>query len=163
MRGQGPFPYSGPLLNLGPCPPYLQTPPGLLRKLPGHCPCPLLSPSQRTSVSLPSLSSTGEIVEPAAPSAGITQPLKTPGPRPGPDHTGTALLPTQGLRGPKQASGHRHRQWAFEVCSSFDFVKSTLSNNAPPSTCWRGEDVTSRPTSLPLWVCPRGEVLSSCG
>lgn len=46
---------------------------------------------------------------------------------------------------------------------SYVFLRTTLSYNDLPSTCWRRENVTARPTSLSLRPCLRDEVLKLCG
>lgn len=64
----------------------------------------------------------------------------------------------------QRASGHGHRQWAVQVCLQLSFTESALvAVMAPPSTCWRGESVTVRPTSLSLRLGLREEVLKWCG
>lgn len=68
---------------------------------------------------------------------GITQALKTPGHRPGLGFTGRALFPVKKSSGAhQQASGQGYR------LSRSVFIGPTLwAIMAPPSTCWRGENV----------------------
>ena len=70
--------------------------------------------------------------------AGIPQPSKIPGRGPGLGFTGMALLPVKESSGAyQQASGQGHR------LSRSVFIEPTLwTIMAPPSTCWRGENVT---------------------